>query len=247
MESVIAKALGQDVSQLDLDQKRALLTRLLARFAHEIRNPLGSLRIHVQLLEEDLDHEPGPLRGDYRDRLEILYSELHQLETIVNNLANLASPKEIEPVEGDLREVLRQAHSLLLPEARNRGMRFALRLPRHECPARFDPTQLQQALINLVINAIQALDHGGRIRLHLGGNAGKGWAIVVADDGPGVAEENLPNLFEPYFTTKPDGSGIGLWIVQQIAAAHGGRARAGNRPRRGARFVIELPPAPART
>lgn len=235
-------ALGQDVAQLAAEEKQRLLSRLLARLAHEIRNPLSSLAIHVQLLEEDLAQAALPLRAQTAGRFEIIRSELQRLENLVRQFLSLAAPSSIDLQTVEVAEVVRYVCELLRPEAAERKIEIATDLPESLPPLTADPGQLKQALINLVINALQAVERNGRIEVIVRTDPQAGtFSLQVSDNGPGVPGERKSAIFEPFFTTKSEGSGLGLWIVQQIATAHGGVVTVDDRPNGGAAFTLQLP------
>jgi len=240
VESILAKALGQDATQLAVAEKRDLLERLLARLAHEIRNPLSSLDIHVQLLEEDLGGLAPQLRDHLTSRLEIIQGELHRLDSIVEHFLQLSGPSalDLEPVE--IEKIVTHVCELLRPEAAAREIEIFTRVEDSLPPLSADPVRLTQALLNLVINALQAVDRNGWIEV-TAAIAGQAVSLAVTDNGPGIPQEKLPAIFDPYFTTKTEGSGLGLWIAQQIVTAHGGTLRAQNGPESGALFTIRLP------
>ncbi len=244
MHQILASALGQDVSTLAAQEKQLLLSRLLARFAHEIRNPLSSLGIHVQLLEEDLAATAPQLREKAGGRLEIIRGELHRLEAIVKHFLSLAAPSSLNRQAVVVGKIVAHVGDLLRPEARVRGIEVvldsALELPEIQA----DPVQLTQALLNLVINAMQAMPRGGRIEIRSRFEPmDRALVIEVQDNGPGVPPERQSAIFEPFFSTKAEGSGLGLWIVQQIITAHGGSIGVANAPGGGARFTVRLPAA----
>ena len=236
----MAKALGQDPTQLVAAEKRDLLERLLARLAHEIRNPLSSLDIHVQLLEEDVGSLAPGLRSQLTSRLEIIHGELHRLESIVDHFLRLAGPSalDLEPV--DLSKILTHVRELLRPEAAARQIELRTQLAESLPSLLADPVRLTQALLNLVINALQAVDQNGRIEIRAAAS-GSEILVEVQDNGPGIPTEKLPAIFDPYFTTKTEGSGLGLWIAQQIVTAHGGTLQAQNAAGGGALFAMRLP------
>jgi len=240
VESILAKALGQDPTQSAAEEKRDLLERLLARLAHEIRNPLSSLDVHVQLLEEDLTALAPPMREQLTPRLEIIHGELHRLESIVSQFLRLAGPSalDLEPVE--VPKLVAHVCDLLRPEAQARGIEIEARVPDSLPHIPADSVRLTQALVNLVINAIQAVERQGRIEVSTG-VCGEMLSIAVRDNGPGIPAEKGAALFDPFFTTKPEGHGLGLWIAQQIVTAHGGRLQAQNHEAGGALFTIMLP------
>lgn len=219
-----------------------MLSRLLARLAHEIRNPLSSLDIHVQLLEEDLAQAPAQVRKKAAARFEIIHGELHRLESMVKHFLSLAGPSSLDLRQVEVTEVVGHVCELLHPEAAARGVEIVMRIPETMPVLIADPVQLTQALVNLVINAIQAVEGDGRVEVSVRVDAGKEFlAIEIHDTGPGVPLEKQSAIFEPFFTTKTEGSGLGLWIVQQIVTAHGGVVVASNAAKGGAVFTVHLP------
>ncbi len=240
VETILASALGQDPKATTVAQKRDLLERLLARLAHEIRNPLSSLDIHVQLLEEDLGGAAPELREHLGPRLEIIRGELHRLESIVDHFLRLAGPSalDLEPI--DLARVVNHVCELLRPEAAARQIEIQNELSGGLPQVSADPVRLTQALLNLVINALQAVEHQGRIQISAS-RVDHAVLLTVRDNGPGIPAEKLASIFDPYFTTKPEGSGLGLWIAQQIVTAHGGTLQAQNHAAGGAVFTVLLP------
>lgn len=242
MDTILAKALGQDVAQLAATEKQLLLSRLLARLAHEIRNPLSSLDIHVQLLEEDLALAAHPESEKLTDRLAIIHGELHRLDSIVKQFLRLAGPSalDLEPV--NVGQVVEHVCKLLRPEAAAREILIVSEIDADLPAIPADPVQLTQALLNIVINALQAIDRQGKVFVKVRLVTSENYlAIQVNDTGPGLPSDKLATIFEPYFTTKPDGHGLGLWIAQQIAAAHQGEINAGSAPGGGAFFILKLP------
>jgi two-component system sensor histidine kinase HydH len=208
--------------------------------AHEIRNPLSSLDIHVQLLEEDLSQLAPQARQSLTGRLEIIRGELSRLEGIVKRFLRLASPSALELESVDLSRIVSHVCNLLGPEAASRQVQITSQLEAGLPVLSADGVQLTQALLNLMINALQAVGRQGRICLRIS-LADQSVLIEVQDSGPGVPPEKLNSVFEPYFTTKEEGSGLGLWIAQQIAIAHGGTLEVSNAPEGGAIFRMVLP------
>ncbi len=239
MESILARALGQDASAA-VAEKRVLLERLMARLAHEIRNPLSSLNIHVQLLEEDLGALAPATREQLTSRLEIIHGELHRLESIVEHFLKLSGPSalDLEPVE--VARIVGHVCDLLRPEAATREIELCPAVQPSLPQLRADPVRLTQALMNMVINAMQAVERRGRIEISAA-LVDNSIALTVHDNGPGIPEEKFSSIFDPDFTTKPEGSGLGLWIAQQIVTAHGGTLSAENGRTGGAVFTMLLP------
>jgi signal transduction histidine kinase len=242
MEKILASALGQDVSKLAAQEKQLLLSRLLARFAHEVRNPLSSLDIHVQLLEEDLQEAPTHFREKTASRFEIIHGELHRLENIVKHFLSLAGPSSLDLHPVKITKLVNHVCELLRPEAAAHDIRIDTKFSEALPPVAADATQLTQALVNLVINAIQAIDRNGQVEVSVRLTEKEDQlSISVRDSGPGIAPDKLSAVFDPFFTTKSEGSGLGLWIVQQIVTAHHGSVEVSNSPGAGAEFVVRLP------
>jgi signal transduction histidine kinase len=237
---MLEKALGDDASQLAAAEKRDLLARLLGRLAHEVRNPLSSLDIHFQLLEEDLAKLAPEMQGHLSARMEIIHGELHRLEGIVERFLRLAGPAgvDLEPV--DIYKILSHVCELLRPEAAARGIEIIVQVEGSLPRVLADPVRLTQALLNVMINAIQAVERKGRVEVSAAVLEGR-VCVAVADNGPGVPADKLASIFDPYFTTKSEGSGLGLWIAQQIVVAHGGSLQAQNRASGGAVLTMRLP------
>jgi len=242
MERILANALGQDVNKLAAQEKRLLLSRLLARFAHEVRNPLSSLEIHIQLLEEDIACSQPGLRDKTAGRFEIIHGELHRLENIVKHFLSLAAPSSLDLHPVEISRLVRRVCELLRPEAASRGIELVMDVAGSLPMVMVDPAQLTQALVNLVINAIQAVGRKGKVDVCAGlEKQGEVLAITVRDTGHGIPADKHSAIFEPFFTTKAEGSGLGLWIVQQIVTAHGGVVEGTNAAGGGAVFTVRLP------
>lgn len=240
VESILAKALGQEPGQLAVAEKRDLLERLLARLAHEIRNPLSSLDIHVQLLEEDLVNLVPATRGQFTPRLEIIRGEIHRLESIVEHFLRLAGPSALDLEQVEVARIINHVCDLLRPEAAARQIQLNTHIQEAMPSISADPVRLTQALMNLVINAMQAVERQGHIEV--GASVlDSSILLKVADTGPGISQEKLASIFDPYFTTKNEGSGLGLWIAQQIVVAHAGTIQARNGASGGAVFTMVLP------
>lgn len=241
MDNLLARALGGDASQLMAEQRQALLSRLLSRLAHEVRNPLSSLDVHVQLLEEDLSGMATPV-PKAAARVAIIRTELRRLDNLVQQFLSLAGPPTttLRPVR--LGDVLAHVQELFEPEAAMRGILLTTQIQEPLPIIQADAAQLTQALVNLVINALQAIERDGRIAVAACAvTDGEGICLSVQDTGPGIDLTRAAALFEPFFTTKAEGTGLGLWIVQQIATAHGGSVSATNCPEGGAVFSLRLP------
>jgi two-component system sensor histidine kinase HydH len=242
MEQILARTMEQEVSTAAVQEKQLLLSRLLARLAHELRNPISSLGIHVQLIEEDVARSAPEMAERSASHFEIIRGELQRLDNLVKQYLSLAGTSAVNFQPVAVARVAGHVCKLLRPEAASHDIELALDVPDDLPNFTADPVQLTQALLNLVLNAIQAIGRGGRIEVAARIDAAaEQVAITVRDSGPGIPPDKQQAIFEPFFTTKDQGSGLGLWIVQQIMLAHGGVVGVANLPEGGAVFTLQLP------
>lgn len=217
-----------------------MLARLLKRLAHEIRNPLSSLDVQFQLLEEDLSALAPQVRPPLASRLGVIRGELQRLDSIVERFLKLAGPSALELEQVQVDKIISHVCDLLRPEASTRKVEVLVSVEPDLPLITADAVRLSQALLNVIINGIQAISGGGKVQVSAA-KAGENLLLRVQDTGPGIPPNELGDIFDPYFTTKPEGNGLGLWIAQQIAVAHGGDLHAENAPDGGAVFVLTLP------
>ncbi len=242
------------------------LTLLAASVAHEIGNPLNALHIHLQLIERDLKKlrllaglgQGGPVRrrrgdvegvtsADLQEVLErtfgylaVAQGEIGRLDYIVTEFLQALRPSAPRLQAGNLNEVVRTTVDLLRPELENRRLQVREELLRSLPQARFDASQIKQVLVNLVKNAMQAMAPEGVLTLATGAGSDAVW-VSVSDTGTGIPADQLSRIFEPFYTTKQKGSGLGLLIVQRIVRAHGGRIELDSRVGRGTTFRLWIP------
>ena len=246
------------------------LTLLAASVAHEIGNPLNALHIHLQLMERELKklksvaastpaasqlsmptrrrHSAAPaLENETIDSalklekyLSVAKGEITRLDYIVTQFlqAIRPSPPQIKPAP--LNDIVTETLELLRPEMENRGVAIKTKLARQLPLASFDSAQIKQALVNLIKNAIQAMTKGGTLTLQTDLGADGVW-VSVGDTGGGIPQEQINRIFEPFYTTKKKGTGLGLMIVQRIVREHGGRIELESHVGQGTVFRIWLP------
>lgn len=239
-ESTPARVPGPDAGPPPVPENRDLVARLLKRLAHEIRNPLSSLDVQFQLLEEDLGALAPAVRPPLGPRLGIIRGELQRLDSIVERFMKLAGPSALELAPVQLNDLVTHVCELLRPEASRRHADIHTTKAPDLPLVLADSVRLTQALLNILINGLQAISGGGQVKVSTGQTGEHLW-LRVQDTGPGIPPGELGEIFDPYFTTKPEGNGLGLWIAQQIAVAHGGDVHAENAPGGGAVFVLTLP------
>lgn len=232
------------------DERIQALTLLAASVAHEIGNPLNALHIHLQLMERELRKVRRSLRPDTAgtfaglDRLEgyvaVAKGEINRLDNIITQFLDALRARAPKMVPGSVNQIMTETLELLRPEIENRGQhideKLATNLPDVPC----DPAQIKQVFVNLVRNAMQAMSRGGELKVETGAN-NEAVFISISDSGSGIPEEKLNQLFQPFFTTKKKGSGLGLMIVQRIIREHAGRIDVESKPGKGTTFRVWLP------
>jgi len=226
------RALQQRVQR---SERLAALGQLAAGVAHEIRNPLSSIRGFAQYFQRSF--QEGTEHHRYAG---VMIQEVDRLNRVISNLLDFARPKDPVLRKVDPKEVVAHAATLVQREAKDRGVEVVIEGEAPPCP--LDRDQMTQALLNLLINSLEAMESGGTLTVRLGEDSqDSSWFIEVRDSGPGIPPQDLPRLFDPFFTTKKRGTGLGLAIVHRIVENHGGTIEATNIPQGGARFVLRFP------
>lgn len=216
-------------------QHMAAVGRLAASVAHEIRNPLSALRGLVQFLVKD-----QPKDSRQAEYGKVAVEEVDRLERVVSGLLEYARPKEPRRVTMDLAESAESTLALMHDDPRAQGVRITVSAADDLPLIQADPDQIRQLILNLVVNALEALDGRGHLDLRLR-REGKFLVLEAADDGPGLPDDVGEELFNPFFSTKERGSGLGLAIARRIAQAHGGQLFASRSDLGGASLTLRLP------
>ncbi len=229
-------------------EKLNAVTLLAAGVAHELGNPLNSLNIHLQLLERDLRKRPredGEPDEDLLESVRIARSEVGRLDTIINQFLGAVRPAHSVRAMVSINTIVRESLAFLQPEIKDRDVIVQEELEEGLplIPANAD--QLKQAFYNLIKNAVQALAHGGILRVTTS-RSDTHLQISFEDNGTGISVEDMAHITEPYFTRKKNGSGLGLFIVQRILHEHGGHLELLSEPGRGTTARILLPLADRR-
>lgn len=213
----------------------ASLGELAAGLAHEIRNPLAGIAGVIDIIGKELPQEsPG------RPVLPELQKEIKHIQSILNDLLAYARPKPPSFVVADLGEAVAEAVRLAREQVRTRPVVIEFKRPAAPMPLAHDPGLIQQVVLNLLLNAIQAISADGRIEVAVE-DAGNAAAILVRDTGRGMAPEVLTKIFKPFFTTRGEGTGLGLSLAKAVVDSHGGRIEVSSEPGRGTTFRVILP------
>ena len=216
-------------------EKMALVGKLAAGMAHSIRNPFTSVKMRLFSLSRSVALDPAQ-----QDDLDVIAGEIRHIDTIVQNFLEFSRPPRLRIQPLSPSTVVDSALKLL--DQRLKSYAVAVRLDRAApLPAvQADPEQLKEVLVNLVVNACEAMPKGGAITIEE--RNGGGQAIIrVRDNGPGIPPAAMARIFDPFFSTKEQGTGLGLSIAQRIVTEHGGRLEAESAPAGGAAFTIRLP------
>ncbi len=222
--------------QLRKAERLSAIGELSAVLAHEIRNPLGSIQGTAEILKDDF--KPGDRKYEF---LDILIKESGRLNRVVEDFLRLARPQPVNLCDCDVMEELRNVITLVTAEAKTRDIRLDV-LPARLPSMRGDREKLRQAILNLLLNSLQATPPGGRISV-TGSyeNENETIRLEIRDSGTGIGDEALPHIFEPFFSTKEGGTGLGLAITHKIIEGHGGRIEVESEQGKGALFRIVLP------
>ena len=236
--------------QLRQADRLAVVGELSASLAHEVRNPLGSIRGIVDILKDEL-----PPNKETANFLNIMVQETERLNEVVENYLRFAGQKSSQVISFDIREIIKNTELLLANRARKNQITIKTRLPEKELPLTGVPGQLQQVLMNLALNSIQAMPDGGDLSVEverLGTKSQDGEKasdskntneirISISDNGKGISEPDIERIFKPFYTTRQDGTGLGLAIVKRIIDQNNWRIEVESEINRGSIFSIYIP------
>ena len=232
-----------DSASLDRAREQvAFLSRLAGGLAHEIKNPLSTMAINLALLEEDWRAGPEATPRETRSarRLGALSREVHRLENILEEFLHFARGGEVNRAPADLGRIVGEVAEFTEPEHAGLGIRQHLELPNALPLVLVDEDRIKQALVNLFRNAAQAMPEGGELLVRVG-RRGNHVELTVTDTGVGMTPEQVDRCFELYWSTKKNGTGLGLATTRRIVEQHGGTISVISEPGRGTSFSITLP------
>jgi signal transduction histidine kinase len=220
------------------------IARLAGGLAHEIKNPLSTIRLNMELLAEDLEDVDTPAGRRALKRVETVRRECQRLQSLLDDFLNFAKARRLQLEPTDLNHQIDDVLEFFAPEAKD-GVIEVVRYLDPDLPrVMLDRESFRQALLNLVINAKQAMPEGGQLVIRTAAQ-GDTAAIYIIDTGIGMDQATMSRMFEEFFSTKPSGSGLGLPTTEKIIGAHGGQISVQSEVGRGTQFKILLP-VPAR-
>lgn len=217
------------------------LAKMTGGLAHEIKNPLSTVKVNLQLLAEDFEGGDSDLHRRNLNRLKSLQDEVQRLHDILDDFLKFVGNQEMHASRQDLRRIVRELVDFFRPQAEANRVVLRAQIPDSPVWCRLDAGQIKQALLNLVINATQAMSgHGGDLLLRL--HAEKDRAVLeVIDTGPGMEPQVRDHVFDAYFTTRIGGSGLGLPTARRIVRQHDGELSVESEVGKGTRFMLVLP------
>jgi signal transduction histidine kinase len=226
-----------------LDQY-AEIARLAGSLAHEIKNPLSTIRLNMELLAEDIGEAQSPGQRRALKRVETVRRECQRLQSLLDDFLQYAKVRRMQLEPSDLNHQIDDVLDFFTPEAERAGIEIVRYLDPELPRVLLDREAFRRALLNLILNAKQAMPDGGQLVVRTAAQ-GDRVALYLIDNGVGMDEHTAAKMFEAFFSTKPGGSGLGLPTTQKIIAGHGGRITVQSELGRGTQITIELP-VPAR-
>jgi signal transduction histidine kinase len=227
--------LSQVESTLSYSRKLAALGRLSAGIAHEVKNPLNATMIHLELLKMELADAPAAA-----EHVSVIATQMRRLDEVVQGFLKFTRPEDLKLQPVLLAPLVEELMPIIRAEAEQGAIDVRIEVPADLPPVSADPAMLQQALLNLALNACQAMPHGGRLRIGAAARAAGRIEVVVEDTGVGIQPEHLARIFDLYYTTKEQGSGIGLSMVYRTVQLHDADIEVQSVPGRGTTFRVIL-------
>ena len=219
------------------NERLAAVGRMAGGVAHEVRNPLSSIKGLALLLKNKF-----PAGSKEQDTAELLIQETERMNRTITEMLSFTRPATLHLGRVDLVELLGRGLELIKAEAAENRIDTVLEAQKDLLPVLGDVDRLMQVMMNILLNAMQAMEQGGKLLVTLGNRADhQGVEVRISDTGDGIAAELLPQVFYPYFTTKPGGTGIGLAISQKIIADHGGSIELESEIGKGTTVILQLP------
>ena len=222
--------------EIELSRRLAAIGRLTSGVAHEVKNPINAIVVHLEVLRQKL----RAIDPDTRRHVDVIGSEIQRLDRVVQTLVDFTRPVDLRLSEVDLRRLVEEVVTLASPDAEQHNVRIERHAGQDSLPVRMDPDLVKQAVLNVVLNGVQAMPQGGSLRITVR-REGDGALIMVNDEGAGIPEDIRDKIFNLYFTTKKGGSGIGLAMAYRVVQLHHGSVDFTSVAGQGATFYLRFP------
>jgi signal transduction histidine kinase len=231
----LRKEVGTLEEESILSERLAFTGRIAASIAHEIRNPLGNLSMAVQLLREAFTED-----SPWAKHIDVIIRNANRINFLITELLNCARPPKLSIRPHDIHEVLANVLDTLKDKVASHGIELNKEFNSQSPLIKVDREQINRVFSNVIINSIEAMPKGGKI-IVITEDEAMSLAVKIQDSGEGIPEEDIIRIFDPFFSTKPSGIGLGLSITYGIVVSHGGTIGVESRPKRGTVFTISLP------
>ncbi len=231
-----AESVRRIEDEIELSRRLAAIGRLTSGVAHEVKNPINAIMVHLQILREKLQEmDPGSRR-----HMDVITSEIQRLDRVVQTLVDFTRPVDLRLADQDMRRIAEDVLLLASPEAERHGVRIASEIADEALPVKIDADLVKQALLNIVLNGVQAMANGGTLTVRASRHDPE-VLLEVVDEGGGIPPEIRDKIFNLYFTTKKGGSGIGLAMTYRVMQLHNGSVEFETQADRGTTFRLHLP------
>jgi PAS domain S-box-containing protein len=231
-----AESVRRIENEIELSRRLAAIGRLTSGVAHEVKNPINAIVVHLEVLREKLLQ----IDPETKRHMDVIGSEIHRLDRVVKTLVDFTRPVELKLVDIDLRQIVDDVVSLAAPEASRQGVNIEAQLDSEPITVRVDADLIKQGLLNVVLNGVQAMPNGGLLKV-VAERMGQAARIQVEDTGEGIPPEVRDKIYNLYFTTKKSGSGIGLAMTYRVMQLHNGALDFESQVGKGTTFRMLLP------
>lgn len=232
-----AESVQKIEDEIELSRRLAAIGRLTSGVAHEVKNPINAIVLHLEVLREKLP----ALEPDSKRHMDVISNEIRRLDRVVQTLVDFTRPVELRLVETDLRRTLEDVALLAIPQASQQGIKLERQIPGESVPVRIDADLIKQAVLNVVLNGIQAMGNSGGTLTLAARRESNMISVDVSDQGPGIPPALREKIFNLYFTTKKGGSGIGLAMTYRVMQLHNGSVEFESHDGVGTTFHLRLP------
>jgi signal transduction histidine kinase len=231
-----AESMRKIEDEIEVSRRLANIGKLTSGVAHEVKNPINSIVVHLEILRNKLSQTDS----DTERHMDVIASEIQRLDRVVQTLVDFTRPVELRLADVDLRSLVEQVAFMAKPDCERHGVHLEAEISEEPLPAKVDVDLVKQALLNIVINGAQAMENGGTLTVRAGRKDDDA-QIEIQDTGPGIPPAIRDKIFNLYFTTKKTGSGIGLAMTYRIMQLHNGSLHFDTRSGEGTVFYLTLP------